>query len=244
MKLRYGTYTHDTGEATVAISRDPILNEAGEIVELRERWDVSGFLQAPSPSELTSKIEALRNAYSVNGRNLSLIFDNGTATAHSIKTALTSGGTRVVSGPNFPIGDGAEYSTFRSYSIALEAILKFSNGESLISWQQTLTLIGGGPRFVHLQTLRGLPRKQFTAQSTPYRATQTGSAVGRFGYPPPAAPLFPADEQVDKRIIRPASPKRIGSGAYLDYTDYRIDWTYSFESDSPLNGLPGRWVPQ
>jgi hypothetical protein len=179
-------------------------------------------------------IAEMREAYSTNGRDVGLFLDDGvTPTDHVIVSASTIGGVRVLS-LEFPRGDGAEYSTFRTYRVVLEA--EYTDASSnLLEYHEALSFDGtGGPRRVFLDVLEGLPQEQIGTQATTSRATQSGRAVGLAGYPIPPSPIWPAAELPDRRRLTLRTPERSG-GQLLRYT---VDWHYSFESIIPLAGTP------
>jgi len=236
MFLQYGSYVHDTNEASVTISRVALFNEAGLRHGYLETWRIRGILQEADQDTLTISINALKAAYLIQDRNIGLFFDSGAATAHVMLSSQTLGGVRVIEGPSFPVGEGAEYSTFRSYEITVEAEFR-SLTIGLLAWTESIVFGGGGTRFVMQQPLQGMPVRQLVAEATPYTAQQTGSAIGQFTYPVPSAPIWPADEHRDQRRIERGQPRRHGNG----YAEYPISWSYSFEAAAPLIGLPRLW---
>jgi hypothetical protein len=240
MYLKYGTYQHAAGEASVVISKQGIFSEAGLPRGIRERWDIQGRLQAASQAALTAAINALSAAYAVQGLNVGFYFDDGSPTSHQITSANTNGGVRVVVPPSFPEGKGAEYSTFRTYSLAIEAEW-LDPAATLIGWNERLQFSGGGPQFAFLQPINGSPLKQLLRQQTPYRATQSGEATGCYSYPTPALPLWPDAEHIHQRALHYDLPKRMGPPGSATYTQYKVTWSYHFESATPLVGLPTSW---
>lgn len=234
MILKYGDYTHSAGEVTLTVSKEKTYAETGQQTGYREAWSIRGVLQADNVSVLTSDLTALEAAYSVNGRNLILYQDDGaTPTVHAIASAGTASGVRITKFA-YPIGDNTEYVTSRTYEIEAEAQIIQTNAE-FDTWNETITVRGGGPRFVYLQTLLGQPQKQIVAQSTPYFATQFGTAVGLLRYPTFPSSLFPQHEHLDQRVQSKISPEVNPNTP----TRYQIQWNYEFESASPLFGVPG-----
>jgi len=234
MILRYGSFAHDQNECAVVISKRAVFSPRGERMSTRETWHVTGIRHAASQSALTSALAELRNAYSVNGRDVGLYLDDGvTPTDHVLISAAAIGGVRVVA-LDFPRGEGAEYSTFRTYRLILEA--EFADGSSnLLEYYESLSFEGtGGPRRVFLEVLEGLPQEQIGTQATLSRATQQGRAVGLAGYPIPPPPVWPAAERPDRRRFTLRTPERSG-GQFLRY---QVEWSYTFESITPLAGTP------
>lgn len=230
--LQYGSYAHAEGEASLTISKRVVEGETGLRTATIQTWTIEGWLHGDDKAEVTAAIHAMESAYSVNGYDLGLYEPNGTATAHVMISAAARGGVRILN-LDYPDGQGAEYTTYRKYRITAEA--EFPTGQKGIkSFTETLTLSGGGPRFLFLQTLSGLPQKQLVAQSTPYRATQQGSAKSDDDYPNIPPPIFPQHEHIDRRNLSRQSPKwRMGSKS-----DYVSTWAYEFESATPLVGNP------
>jgi hypothetical protein len=237
MILKYGNYAHSVGEAAIAISIAARFTEQRVHYANRERWEISGFLQGTSPAALTTAIDALKTAYAQQGQDVGLYLDDGvTPTSHAIQASDTIGGTRVVEGPSFPEGHGGQYATFRSYRIVVEADRPVGDATGVpLVWEELLTFSGGGPRFVFLQTINGLPQRQLVASATPYRATQSGRAVALGVYPSPGIPLWPTAEHVDRRQITRKAPQSSLAGAAVEY---ETTWQYSFESELPLVGSP------
>ncbi len=240
MYLKYGTYRHADNEVSVAISKDGLFSQAGIASGVRERWTIQGRLQAADQASLTAAIDALAAAYSVQAQNLGFYLDDDSPTSHAIVSAATNGGVRVVAPPSFPQGKGAEYSTFRNYSIVLEAEW-LDTSATILSWHEALGFQGGGPKFGYLEPIDGAPQKQLLKQATTYRATQSGEAVGQLGYPIPAWPMWPDAEHTGKRQIRYELPQRMGPSGAPTYTRFKVSWSYSFENAGPLVGLPTAW---
>lgn len=240
--LKYGSYTHEENELTISISKNTLFDSSGVPYAVIQNWNIEGWLFGDDSSDLTSKIRALETAYSEHGKDLEF-FINSAKSAHTIKSSETVGGIKVINPPHYSKGEGAEYSTFRTYSITLEAEIPLDNNREdgdTISFNESLQFVGGGPRFVYLQTINGKPQKQQVAQSTPYKCVQTGSAVGYKGYPVAPPPMFPGDEHIDQRNITRKSPKKRGTGN--QYTDYEISWTYNFESANKFGANPNKWT--
>lgn len=240
MYLQYGNYRHASGEASVVIAKHGLFSPGGIARGVRERWDIHGRLQAADQASLSTALGALMSAYSNHGLDIGFFFDNGQPTSHTIQSSATFGGVRVITPPSFPEGKGAEYSTYRNYSLAVEAEI-LDPRAAILSWTETLNFRGGGPKFAFLEPINGLPQKQLVKQFTTFRATQSGEASGLTAYPSPAPPLWPLAEHVDRREIHYMLPKRSGLPGNPSYTEFKVKWTYSFEDASPLFGLPTIW---
>lgn len=236
--LKYGSYSHDDSEAAVEISRSSLVSDNGQKYADRWRFVIDGVLHAADQSALDAAITALELAYATDGYDLGLYYSDGGAqvATHFLESARAIGGVRIIE-YGYPDNgkQSAELSTFRTYRIVAEA--DFPNTSvGLLSYNEVLTFEGGGPRFVFLQTLNGLPQRQQVAQATPFRVTQAGSAVGHLTRPLPNPPIWPQAEHRDQRRIERPTPRITRVGGQVSYTEYPVSWSYVFESATELVG--------
>lgn len=241
MFLRYGSYTHALQEARVTIQRQPLSDAAGNLYGYREEWQIDGRLVADNAAAITSALAVLEAAYASGGQDLALLLPDGvTPSSHQLVSADCLGGTRIARPLRYPIGQGAEYSTFRTYSVAIEGDLLLSQAESpLLAHEETLSFSGaGGPRFVVIECRNGPPQMQMVSQRTPCRVVQRGRAIGLRQYPSPPGPIWPSFEQPEERRIQLTSPRARGQGAQRALAHYGISWSYQFLAPAPLAGLP------
>lgn len=228
MQLTYGTYTHADNEVTLTISSRPVY-ERGVKVKVTVTWTIDGKLQADDAAGLSLAIAALEAGYASNGQNLSL-----GGTAHSLLSSECIGGTRVTE-LSYPTGDGAEYVTFRSYRITVEGDLAVTNTTTVITeFTESISLSGGGPKWVMLTPANGPPQRQQTRGQMPYVARQSGSAIGFGQYPAVPDPIWPSAEHRERRQITRSSPKVTAGAAQY----YPVQWSYEFESATSLIGSP------
>lgn len=243
MFVKYGNYTVPSGQAWVAFTKAPKFNSGGMQFAETHRWAITGLLlnSGGDPVAFTAAINNLINAFSKNNQDIYLLQNDGvTPTAHFIQTANTIGGTRVVE-KTFPDAKGGAYVTNYIWGAVVEADVD-TGYTGLQSFFERIQWIGGGPKFVMLSTLNGPPQTQWVQDQTPYKATQTGSAVGFTGYPIPPAPLWPEALHSDQSPFEMKSPTRTGPPQNITYTDFEITWTYNHESAVPLAGLPKFWI--
>lgn len=232
MFLKYGNFQHDDGEVAIAISRVSLFTPGGVVYGYTERWDVQGRLQTADQATLTTALQAMFNAYQLQGQDISLHIDESTVTNHVMVSASSDGGTRVVNPPAFPVGRGAEYSTFRNYTLAVEADF-LSTGSKLISWQEAFDFIGtGGPTWRLQQVLTGPAQRQDLTTNSTQRIVQRGTAIAQGGaYPLSSPSAFPAAEHQELRqITRSFSSGQLGQRT--------VNWVYFFETISPLSAVP------
>lgn len=244
MYFQYGGYQHAPGEAQITFATNTILDSQGRPERLRKTISLSGVIVAAGQAAIRTAVEALETAYSRHGFDAGLYHDDGTPSPHFLSNNQSLTGVRVVS-LEFPLGDGTEYATGRSYAITLQAdyqpprtaTTSIGGNPSTTSFQETLQFMGtGGPRRVLRETLRGFPSTQIAAQRTICRAMQTGSASGLLGVPQAPAPLWPALEVSEKRELNIIGPQREGASLL----NWGVAWSYHFESPRPLFGSPHR----
>ncbi|MBT7069645.1 MAG: hypothetical protein HN975_01990 [Anaerolineae bacterium] len=240
MQLKYGSYTHANGEVGLNISRDVIFTTDGFPSSIRETWVIEGKLLPTESQSVNSLIAGLSSAYSYDGYDLGL-YDNGARTNLYLLSNDCISGTQVTQHPSFPTSQGAALVTNLPYKIMVRgdrpsdvANRWVNNGVELVSWQETLTRMGGGPLSGHIETLYTRPVPQQFRRHTIYYLTQAGSAVGRYDYPNFPRPIWPGAMTEAPSEVR-ISPSRLPGGGYENYT---IQWQYRFESSVPLLGGP------
>lgn len=239
MQLRYGSYFHAANDATVTIQRTKNLNAAQQSISLRDVWTIRGELHGDTAAALRIQIAALELAYSVDYQDLALI-DNDGVVVHALLNVGSTSGVRITQPPSYPEGDGGEFTTYRTYAIQAEAEYAYApqEGSQLLEFSETVTIIGnGGPRYVWVEKVIGPPTRQIVQAFTTVRATQTGTAVGKFQRPPKPPPIWPELLDNESQQLADTSPQRKGS----IYEDFRVSWSYSFTNGSPLQGLPHNW---
>ncbi|ANS03305.1 hypothetical protein [uncultured Mediterranean phage uvDeep-CGR2-KM19-C37] len=237
MYFKYGSYQHDDNTVTLAsVSRQAIFSPRGRRQIMRERLQISGVIIASTQATIKSAVDALEAAYADDGKDAGLYHDNDSVSSHFLDSSASLGGVRVVSGPSYPKGDGAEYATGRDFTVVLEADFPES-GEELTSFQETLRIVGtGGPRFAIVEVLNGLPQSQIVQQRTSVVATQSGRSVGLTAYPFVPPPIFPVFEIQGRRDISTGSPTLNNTV----HTNWPVSWVYHFHAPGPLSALPNR----
>jgi hypothetical protein len=237
MILKYGTYSHAQDTVSLAVTREPVRNERDQRYAVRERWTIDGWLTGADAAALTTAIDALETAYATDGQNLILYLNDGvTPTSHSLASASALGGVRIISGPEYPEGAGAEYAVIRNFRITAEALFEDSSPQALVDYSETIQVTGtGGARRVVIPVLVGSPIVQETATATPVFISQDGQATGLTAYPAANLPVTGLHEHVDRRQISRRNPKRQADG-----TDrfYEITWHYEFTEAAAATATP------
>lgn len=238
MYLAINGYIHQIDETSLVILRTQRYNQFGIETSYVERWSLSGFLIGTGPVVLTGLVLDLEAAYGVNGGNLFLIDSDGVTIHRVLASAGSIGGVRVVS-HGYPIGDGGEYTTYRTYAIEAEA--EYPNTDitaEILEWKETLVIGGGRPKWVMQELLNGDPVRQQTQEKTKWIAFQNGRAVGRTTTPAAANPIWPTELKDWLPMLTFDNPDDIGIGVGKYTTGYAVNWNYEFESAAQLAGQP------
>jgi hypothetical protein len=238
--LRYGNYTHSQNEASVRIDKQSIDNDAGQQYAVEHTWAIDGKVHGDTTAAVWLAYTVLEAAYSADYFDAVLLDDDGNV-VHALPNAGSLTGVRVRKPPSYPVGEGAELSTFRTYSIVLSAQYPSAGAANpLRSFSETLSFAGGGIRRTVVEIADGPPQEQVLSLYTAQRLTQQGQAVGSFGYPLVPPPLFPGFEEEES--VPPGNPQygspKLRNGLYVDWP---VSWAYRFISGRPLVGLPNRW---
>jgi hypothetical protein len=237
--VQYGSYTHETGELGFSVSRSSIRNAGQGLYGVQETWAFKGFLLGTSSQDLTAKMRAMDDAYGRDYQNMTIRDAQNQASFHDLPGETALGGLRVTKRPSFPEYQGAEYVNYRTYEIEVVCKIPASNASNIFSWTESLSWSGtGGPVFVFRRPLYGPCQRQRVATHSTVHATQSGEAVGVFGFPTIPDPIWPWCEHQDRRKLGEVSPKRDG----MALVEWKRSWTYEFENDGPLFGIPNLWL--
>jgi hypothetical protein len=229
--LKYGGYSHSDAEVSVVINKQPTWTNIGTRKGYIERWEVRGILHAADADALRIAMGVLESAYSVDNYDLVLYASDGSTVRHAMLNNGSPTGVKIVDFA-YPSGEGAEYTTYRTYSFVAEA--EYLTATGFDTYQESFEFSGGSEAWIMITTLFGPPIRQTVAQQTPYRCVQQGNAVSLNARPTPPPPAFPGLEHVNERRIMYATPQFLRNGN----TMYPVQWSYLFESSTPIFGFP------
>ena len=245
MRFSYGGALHADGEVAIAIRTEPFRDAGERIYGYRQVWQIQGEIYASSQNNLIVSLAVLDAVYGSDGGDC-ILWGNDTVTvAASMLNANCVGGTRRIGLPSYPENGWrtAEFSTWRTFEIAIEGIVHYPFGVTLLDWTEAVSPTGtGGPEFALSQPITGPPFKAQVCQATPCSLVQSGSAVGLNSYPFPPPPMYPLHEHPSQRSINKTSPQRLGPPGFPYYHHYEISWSYYFESIGPFPVInPNFW---
>ena len=186
-------------------------------------------------------IATLVAAYAIPGQDLLLYDSNGNLTAHQLRSAGSLGG-RVLCSPQLPRGAGPS-------NFDLPQLHAGGRSRIPVELDDHPRLARGAlfrrhlwPRvrvFARSQRLPARPDRQ-AGHDAKGRAARAWHRLIRL--PRAAGPNLGLCSSIrNQRKIDCHLPKRTGPTGFGSYTDYTVHWVYSFESISPLAGLPTPW---
>jgi hypothetical protein len=231
IRIQFGGYMHPQGTTAYTLDRQTVFDQRKRPIAEQATVQISGRIHGDDPADLQAKWIDLEDAYSQVGVGVHFNINiDGASSIFGIDGGNTIGGIRVTKKPSIQDTMGNAHQKYLGFSVELQAIVPFANSlTALVSFRETLSFSGGGPRTAMIESLYGPPVKQQTRAQTIYRATQSGQAVGMFGRPAVPAPLWPAHWTGDYSANR-EGPEMFGNVE----TNHGANWSYQFEADSPF----------
>lgn len=223
--LKYGSYSHELAEASVVIDQKRNFNDEGVLEECVNTWQVTGVLQADDVASLTTAINDMERAYLDVDVEVAIRTQNG-FTSHRLRPSDWDSIRCVALG--YPVGNGAEYTTYRTYALTIEAKRKPNGrdgGDNILEFSQSIEMNGdGGPDWVFQPVTSGDWPAATLTEKTPVTITQSGTALGQTRYVW-ATPLFPASEKGKlRRLLKTSPQKRVPEASR-----FQSSWSYTFE---------------
>lgn len=231
MQVTYGSYSFNANDVAINHSRRTMRSDTGYKTGYIDTWILQFRLRGDTQADLKTEIENLYSAFSVDGRNLSLLHNNGSDSAFVTNSSATTSGTRVQR-IEFPSLYDAQYTTYIDGLIEIDAETVTNIDVSLI-YTETFQVTGnGGPKIVVLETARGLPIKQTTRQNTMVTAVQTGTA--RSTGQPPRLPVILFPNLLINEQKQESTTASIEGGKLV----YTLNWFYPYQDIAYFNGAP------
>ena len=155
----------------------------------------TGLLVVRHTSQPDHRHRRDKDAYAIQNKTLGLYFDANTANGLHVLTPGRrrnrqrhgSQFSRGAEGPSIPLATAGPIKSAANWNR-----WPTTHTGDLVSWDETLSFHGnGGPEFVLMQPLNGLPQRWEVADATPYYVTQEGGPSGAIAYPsmpPPSGP--------------------------------------------------------
>lgn len=238
MYLKIGGVLRMFNEATASVSYKPVYDNNRRMTYVDEGWAIAGrvVLQTnASQRNMTIAIDKLKRDFSQVRPDLIFIEDDG-YTPSTFKLLARE----CLQGPDitdltFPTSTEDIYPTGVNYTANYEARKSAlgSGANPIIEFQETLSNPSGGEVRQMVGGAINLAEMQITKQNDPYLYTQSGRAVGLYGYPSPPPPLWPS------ALLRRNRPVLVGPRVLGPRPmEFEITWEYLFGSPFPLIGVP------
>lgn len=242
MKVQLGSYTFQVNEASLSINKRGLIGDNGLVYAWEHNWNISGRIIRDTVAELGTAIEELEVAVQVIDSDCRVLFDDGSATVHNIPYLRTLNGIRAIIPPSYPTSEGAEYVTYRTFNMTIQAEVGFTPAGGsqattigLTHWQESVSISGGHPLDVNLICLNAPPVRQRVSPQVPWVGVQSGRAIGLLGYPARPANIF-AGAAVDGDLREFSTPDENNAGVTQQASNYPVSWTYRVSSPDPLTG--------
>lgn len=242
MYLSIGGILRPFNEARASISYELTYDGQNRASLVKSVWGISGrVIQQSNATQtgMTQKLEKLKADIQKPRPDLIFYEDDG-ATPTSLKLLAAD----CVEGPtlldvSFPDKAPDIYPTGVEYGCTFEGTGKAvgSAANPITEFTEIITPNGGGQEFILVGGAINPAEYQTAKQNAPWYYTQSGSAVGMFGYPQPPPPLWPG---ALLKVMQPVLESPKVAGPIQMY--FRISWSYEFGSPYQLSGLPHAFI--
>ncbi len=241
MNLQVGSFSFKTGEAGIKRDCKYQLDGKGEPWLKIEDWTIEAKFTKDRNNGLgvVSTYETLceqpQNA-------IGLVRGGAPVGSDFVYASETIGGIRCIKPPSYLKYQGGELVTYRTVTSTWQFVKPlFQSPLQIIDFKETVPQVGAGRTIGALQPNYGPAVMQQLRQLKSSTLTQSGSVTYAGTYGPPPPPLF-LNGQVGPVELTRNPPQRIGSGAYVGYVGFTIDYQYQYESPYTLNALPTAWI--
>lgn len=243
MRFVLGDYLFEPGEATLkGVSERRVANARGGVTKIVKTLGVSLELIPTGTTnphgEIVTRFAAVRAALATfEGQSGPYVGwrDNSNQPSQWWLDGATSISGISIKSIDFDQIDRTAYVTHGSMSISFEAEYPpATDDDGIIAYAEEFSVQGdGGPEKAIVPVFTG-PSKIFeTTERTPIIVTQSGQAVGRYGYPLPNSPRWPSARIGRSTGYKTRSPEFLGQ----NFQNYPISWSYTFVFTDPV-GIP------
>lgn len=242
MYLSIGGIMRPFNEARASISYEITYDGLNRASLVKTIWGISGRVIQQSDatqSGMTLKLEKLKRDIQAYRPDLIFYEDDGvTQTALKLLAADAVDGPRLL---DFSFPDKAPdiYPTGVEYGCTFEATGRMSGSASnpITEFREVVTPNGGGQELILVGGAINPAEYQIAKQNAPWYYTQSGSAVGMFGYPPVPPPLWPGAQL---KPMQPVLEAPLVAAPIPMY--FRVSWSYEFGSPFRLYGVPHTFI--
>lgn len=249
MQLVVGNGVFAVGSVLINVGIETLWSNVGQPYAQVKTLNINGHLLtvvtdgniANQQADLTLQENNLKRLLATPLPNVEFFCDSGAVSSEFLVNPGSTSGVRVVHGPDFPSGEGAEYATIRSFNFAVQAEYPLPNtGNFALEFSETLRFWGGLPTYVVRLAVVGPLQRQLIYPRTPFCCEQHGRIVGYLRYLSVPAPKFPQALK-EAGPVTMTSPKRTRTTPFT-YQGFEQTYSYSFESIAPLAGVPALYT--
>lgn len=244
MFFRYGSYSHPQNEVTLANFRIYPMRQNQIRIGTRFEMTIEGELYVDNgltdkdacQANLTNKITNLINVYKDDYKDAGFYQDNGNPTPHVLQSNHPDNLTgNIITHRNWPMGDGNEYATKRTFTIGIAAEFKSSYSQ-IVEYNDVITQQGdGGPLIRWYETRFGPPQYDIVHNQTLVVYKHSGFATALDAYPNPPMPFYTRPYLLGHMTkIQRVSPQRFAQG----YRFRKVSWDYTYVLPAPSLLLP------
>lgn len=236
-------YLFPANGVRVRSSRQIDRGEDGVPYQYVDRVECDGYLEAAGQAALSAQEVVLKAVLLRGFATIALVQDDGNNSSVVLNNATSLTGVVVTDGPNFKDVNGPEFVSQRHFDFKAEADYAIPAAAlNLLDWQETVEIDGGDALMVVKDAIEGDGQVQIVYEREKCTATQSGYAVGYLDYPQIAPAIWPFALKRRRPRVRRTSARARGPRTRRRYTQYRIEWTWTYEWPTPLVGVPTPWV--
>lgn len=217
------------------VSYEGVYNAFNQMRQVKETWRISGRIvnddiggTSAAAAWMTEAVKEFRtDLVTANRPRVTFLTDDMSVSAYDMDPMVCVEGP-TIQDISFPIGEDI-YTTGHNYSFGVTATRAVGSGHDVLEFSESLENSAGGRLIGHVGGIVNPAEPQVFKEFEPWRWSQTGSAVGMYGYPLIPGPIYPANQ------IRPVRIKLYGPEIIYPVPQrFKIDWSYEFESNVAL----------
>jgi len=245
MKVRYGDFTFDVGEATVVrFHAQPEYNDRNRRRFTRTSLVLEGtIIDCDGEYDIDDRIAEIETAFAHNGYDLALLHTDESAT----RIYLRSQGNDIVIPTQvqlstFLSGENSEYATSCKFRIVAQTLRTNEEGAGTFWFEEIIRI--GTPAALVLPTMTqdGPVWETLWAESA-VKYIQRGRAIGYDGYwlDESYLPLLPVNfMDILQTTWNPGSPKLMGPDplSIYSYFDYPFEWKFVYYMPASVDVFP------
>lgn len=226
MYIQYGGFQFLPEEAGLAVQAEFVRSSRHFKAYQRVRYDIFGELCITGQYDITTRLNQIIAAFSLDDQDFGLYHDDGTPSTHFQSTTTNNLTGNQVLYKKFPETVQGEYTSGRKFQLGVGCLLYDPEIEVIHHYDSLRRISNAGPMYDWRYDLRWGFYPQVVAPQTMQTIVHTGTRTGISTWPLPVTPFYdPPFEQNHLREVTHHAPKRYPKG----YTEYKVDWKYIYK---------------